>query len=134
MEKIEQGSGLRIDRSKENTITVVKPTASINRMLTKEEFEALRKRVNSKLGYAKIIDLSGELEEGLYLCIFNDDGRYLFEDNDGKVTLLLTQEQGEVFIGLSEEEQLEILEEVLCFYHIHKTEGEILRKNIFGDD
>ena len=95
---------------------------SIKRGITKKEFATLRERVNKNLGYCKLTNLSGEYEEGLFLVTFNDDGRYIIEDNDGKISLLLTSDQREVWDTLTDEERIEILEEILVFYILHTIE------------
>ena len=95
---------------------------SINRMITKAEAIALGKQVNKRHGYCKLTDLSGEFEEGLFLVTFNDDCRYIIEDNDGKISLLLTSDQKEVWMEFSDEERKEALEEILVFYIIHTME------------
>jgi len=100
----------------------VRIAGSINRMITKEEFDILRKKVSSKYGYCKLTDLSGEFEEGIFLVTFADDCRYLIDDNDGKISLLLTSDQREVWEGMTDEERTDMLEEILVFYTLHITQ------------
>jgi len=82
-----------------------------------EEFHTLWKRVSEYRGWCQIITLSGELEEGIYMAVFTDDSRTLFEVNEGLLSLLLTADQvNEWENQLTEEERIQILEEILLYY------------------
>jgi hypothetical protein len=92
-----------------------KPILSIDTACANRK--GLAKRVSLCHGWCEITPLGGEMEEGIFMATFADDARTLFEVNDDKLSVLLTQYQGEVWeTQLDQEEQVAVLEEILEFY------------------
>ena len=81
-------------------------------------FETMKQRVSSKHGWCKVFDLSGAFEENIFMAVFADDSRILFEIYSGLLTLLPTSELSHYWFDAPEDEKESLLEEILVFYHM----------------
>jgi hypothetical protein len=94
-----------------------------NKTISVSITSGIEKRVSECHGWCEIKDLSGDMEEGLFLATFADDSRIVFEDDqDGFLHLHLTRDQEQAWNNLYEEERIETLEEILLFYHRYMKE------------
>lgn len=94
-----------------------------NKTISVSITSGIEKRVSECHGWCEIKDLSGDMEEGLFLATFADDSRIVFEDDqDGFLHLHLTKDQEQRWNELYEEERIETLEEILLFYHRYMKE------------
>jgi len=78
--------------------------------------EGLAQRVNSRHGWCHIENLSGDMEEGIYMATFADDFKNVFECDSKTLTLMFTKNQEENWNDLTEEDCEAILEEIAYFY------------------
>lgn len=81
-----------------------------------------KKKTHYPFCFPKIINLSGELEEEIYVAIFNDDSRILFAV-DGMINhieLLFPVRQGADYDDLTDKEQEYILISILLAFTLNE--------------
>ena len=89
-----------------------------NKTIATKMTRGIDERVSACHGWCQITDLNGEMDEGLFLATFADDSRIVFEDDQhGFLHVLLTKDQDDRWNELYEEERIDMLEEILLFYH-----------------
>ena len=78
------------------------------------DMTALNKSVEDRHDWCRIEDIGGDYELGIYLATFTDDYRFVFEANEDRIRLMLTEEQ--MGLATNKEEIQQTLETILRYF------------------
>lgn len=112
----------------ETANTVRKKNRSVYLPDLREDKE-LANRVSEHHGWCDIQELSGELEEGIFLATFADDFKQIFEYDGTYLRMMFTEDQEKIWDEeLTDEERTSTLEEIAYFFMATKESSEISKQ------